>query len=163
MAKTFKNLSRAGKDHLAKPTSERDFFDLSDEPRIPESIDKEEEIISNTGNTNNKGITGNKSNTSTATLAKSESTKPLADPTARDVAAGVRQTFILSREHLEQLRDYVHARRSAGEYAYSQRQALEDALDLLFASVPPIPQRPEQARQRERQRGERIKRGRAQD
>ena len=58
--------------------------------------------------------------------------------TARVASAGVRQTFVLSRGHLEQLRDYVHARRVQGEYTYSQKQALQEALDLLFAGSPPL-------------------------
>ena len=73
---------------------------------------------------------------------------------------GVRQTFVLSRGHLEQLRDYVHARRAQGDYTYSQKQALQDALDLLFATAEPAAPRPAQARELEQQRRQRIQRGR---
>lgn len=79
---------------------------------------------------------------------------------AGDAAEGVRQTFVLSRGHLEQLRDYVHARRSQGEYTYSQKQALQEGLDLLFATAAPAAPRPVQTREQEQQRRERIQRGR---
>jgi len=72
----------------------------------------------------------------------------------------VRQTFVLSRAHLEQLRDYVHARRAQGEYTYSQKQALQEALELLFAGTAPAPPRPAQAREQEQQRRQRIQQGR---
>lgn len=72
----------------------------------------------------------------------------------------VRQTFILSAGHLEQLRDHVHARRAGGDYNYSQKQALQEALSLLFASATPVAPRPAQARELEQQRRERIQRGR---
>ena len=72
----------------------------------------------------------------------------------------VRQTFVLSQGHLEQLRDHVHARRIGGDYNYSQKQALQAALDLLFASTTPVSPRPEQVRELEQQRRERIQQGR---
>jgi hypothetical protein len=62
-----------------------------------------------------------------------------------------RQTFVLSRAHLERLRDYVHARRSKGDYLYSQKQALQEALDLLLAGSKPAP-RPQEVREWEQQR-----------
>lgn len=78
------------------------------------------------------------------------------------VAAGrdVRQTFVLSQDHLERLRDHVHARRTVGDYNYSQKQALQEALDLLFASTAPVSPRPEQVRELEQQRRERMQQGR---
>ena len=162
MAKTFKNLPRPGEPTAPKPTSERDFFDLSDvgEPVIkPAESQKKARNISNIGNKSNTGNTNNIGNTQeTARAASVSAVEPVAASAASD---GVRQTFVLSRGHLEQLRDYVHARRAQGEYTYSQKQALQEALDLLFASSPPVAQRPEQTRQLEQQQQERIKRGRA--
>lgn len=64
----------------------------------------------------------------------------------------VRQTFVLSHAHLERLRDYVHDHRVRGEYLYSQKQALEEALDLLFACSSPVAPRPQQVRELEQQR-----------
>lgn len=165
MAKTFKNLPRPGEPTAPKPTSERDFFDLSDVGDVGEPAVKPAESqrkVRNTSNTNNIGNTDNTNNISnireTTRAASVSAAEPVAFPAASDV---VRQTFVLSRGHLEQLRDYVHARRAQGEYTYSQKQALQEALDLLFASSPPVPQRPEQTRQLEQQQQERIKRGRA--
>ena len=77
-------------------------------------------------------------------------------PEERDL----RQTFVVSSGQLEQLRDYVHARRATGDYEYSQKQALQEALSLLFASVPQAPPRPSQTRELEQRRRERIRRGR---
>lgn len=161
MAKTFKNLPRPGEPTAPKPTSERDFFDLSDEVELvkkpaesPKKV-RNADKTSNTGNTDNTGIISNTIGTLSPVVPTPE---PVVDSAASD---GVRQTFVLSRGHLEQLRDYVHARRVQGEYTYSQKQALQEALDLLFAGSPPVPQRPEHTRQLEQQQQERIKRGRA--
>nr|GFB54944.1 hypothetical protein [Tanacetum cinerariifolium] len=75
-------------------------------------------------------------------------------------AGDVRQTLILSKSHFEQLRDLVHARRIAGDYAYSQKQAVREALDLLFATNGIAAPRSDQARERERQHRELIRKGR---
>lgn len=162
MAKTFKNLPRTGEPTAPKPLSERDFFDLTDEPTTAKKAIGKAETAHNTRNIGNSGNTSNidnKSNTDELGISGPESSLGI---TAAVVGSeGVRQTFVLSRGHLEQLRDYVHARRSQGEYTYSQKQALQEALDLLFASAPPVPQRPEQTRQLEQQQQERIRRGRA--
>ncbi len=165
MAKTFKNLPRPGESAAPKPTSERDFFELSD---VDEPVKKPAESQSrarnthNTSNTSNNSNNSNNSNIDNITASTSAASVPTAEPVASPAASdGVRQTFVLSRGHLEQLRDYVHARRAGGEYTYSQKQALQQALDLLFAGSPPVAQRPEQTRQLEQQQQERIKRGKA--
>ena len=155
MAKTFKNLPRPGEPTGTKPTSERDFFDLSDDPAPVKKGAELLQPIRNIGNTDNTSNIGN-------TIAKQEmSALPAPTSTAGSVVPdGVRQTFVLSRGHLEQLRDYVHARRAQGDYTYSQKQALQDALDLLFASAAPAPPRPARAREQEQQRRQQIQRGR---
>ena len=149
MAKTFKNLPRPGETATPKPTSERDFFDLTDDRSSVKKPAEQSVTAHNTGNTNN--IANEASGTST--LAPVVTT----NGSAQD---GVRQTFVLSRGHLEQLRDYVHARRAQGDYNYSQKQALQEALDLLFASAAPAAPRPAYAREQEAQRRQRIQRGR---
>ena len=53
MAKTFKNLPRPGELTASKPTSERDFFDLSDEREPVKKLPQKPESASNTGNTSN--------------------------------------------------------------------------------------------------------------
>ena len=149
MAKTFKNIPRASEPAAPKPTSERDFFDLSDDHSSVKKPAEQSETVHNIGNTNNTDneVSGN------STLAPVVTT----NSSAQD---GVRQTFVLSRGHLEQLRDYVHARRAQGDYNYSQKQALQEALDLLFASTAPAAPRPAYAREQEAQRRQRIQRGR---
>lgn len=72
----------------------------------------------------------------------------------------VRQTFVLEESYLERIRDYVHARRSQGDYHYSQKQLLEGALDLWLASQNPAPPRPADLREQEQQLRVRIQQGR---
>ena len=151
MAKTFKNLPRPGESTTPKPTSERDFFDLTDDVSVKKAAEKLD-AVRNTGNTGNIGNTIKAARS--AQVSESVATIPSA------TSEGVRQTFVLSRGHLEQLRDYVHARRAQGEYTYSQKQALQEALELLFAGTAPAPPRPAQAREQEQQRRQRIQQGR---
>jgi hypothetical protein len=158
MAKTFKTIPAPAAEP-AKPISERDFFDLTDEP-IVQQADKQggsgmgnAENIGNTKKTKKPVNINNISNTSNTTA---EIVNPLVVE-ERDQ----RQTFVVSSAQLEQLRDYVHARRAKGDYEYSQKQALQEALSLLFASVPQAPPRPSQTRELEQKRRERIRRGRA--
>jgi len=157
MAKTFKNLPRPGEPTAPKPTSERDFFDLSDEPT---SVEKPAEKLKSARNTGNIGNTSNISNISNISNTGNNADAIPAPTAAKAAPDGVRQTFVLSRGHLEQLRDFVHARRAQGDYTYSQKQALQEALDLLFAGAAPVPARPAQAREQEQQRRQRIQQGR---
>ena len=162
MAKSFKNLPRPAEPTVPKPTSERDFFDLSDEPapvKIPAERLETKRNISNIGNTGNGGNTSNTSS-GVSPVSTSLPVATAVDSAPPAESEGVRQTFVLSRTHLEQLRDYVHARRAQGDYLYSQKQALQEALDLLFAGAAPAPPRPAQTREQEQQRRQRIQRGR---
>ena len=43
----------------------------------------------------------------------------------------VRHTFIIKPENIEELKDIVHTIKSTGDYQYSQKQALDDAIKLL--------------------------------
>ena len=153
MAKTFKNLPRPGEPTTSKPISARDFFDLTDEP-VPakKAVGKAQTAR----NTSNSGNTGNTSNGVASDRYRPETSLGI---TAAGTE-GVRQTFVLNRGHLEQLRDYVHARRAQGDYTYSQKQALQEALDLLFAAGAPVAPRPDQTREQEQQRRQRIQQGR---
>lgn len=151
MAKTFKTIPAPAAE-AAKPISERDFFDLTDEP-LTQQTGNESGNTENTSNTKKLVNIGSSTNTSNT---NSNSAGPLGVE-ERDL----RQTFVVSSTQLEQLRDYVHARRAQGDYEYSQKQALQEALSLLFASVPQAPPRPSQTRELEQRRRERIRRGRA--
>ena len=160
MAKTFKNLPRPVEPTASKPLSERDFFDLTDEPTPAKKAVGKAETAHNTRNISNSGNIGNTSNSGNITA--SDSPLPEASPgvIATMGSEGVRQTFVLNRGHLEQLRDYVHSRRAQGDYTYSQKQALQDALDLLFAAGAPVAPRPAQTREQEEERRQRIQEGR---
>ena len=111
-------------------------------------------ISSKLDNSRNSSNVGNPGNTDNTTPPKS------LDKSAIPTGGDARQTFVLSRNHLERLRDHVHARRAGGDYDYSQKQAMQEALDLLFASTAPVAPRPDQAREREQQRRERVQQGR---
>lgn len=161
MAKTFKT-APALPATPAKPISERDFFDLTDEP-VAEPVSRQrgnKQTPTSTAGATKTGAdekarrSGNNSNTGNTAGAGPVTGLPEAEE--RDV----RQTFVVSSAQLEQLRDFVHARRVQGDYEYSQKQALQEALALLFASVPPAPPRPSQTRQSEQRRRDRIIRGR---
>ena len=71
-----------------------------------------------------------------------------------------RQTFVVNEIHVEQLRDYVHSRRVAGEYDFSQKQALAEAISEYLAARQSAPPRPEAVRAREQQFRHRIREGR---
>ncbi|UOG77492.1 hypothetical protein MTX78_24410 (plasmid) [Hymenobacter tibetensis] len=70
----------------------------------------------------------------------------------------VRQTFVLSQQYLEGLKNYVHTKRMSGQYDFTQKQALHQALDLLFATAQ-IEERPLQIRQKEEVRRQQIRKG----
>jgi hypothetical protein len=53
----------------------------------------------------------------------------------KDSSKDLRQTFIVSTSNFEQLKDYVHTRRVNGDTYYSQKNALADALALLFQTI----------------------------
>ncbi|WBO86783.1 hypothetical protein [Hymenobacter yonginensis] len=71
----------------------------------------------------------------------------------------VRQTFVLSRQYLEKLKNFVHTQRMGGQYDFTQKQALHQALDLLFDNAE-IEERPLQIRQKEEVRRQQIRKGR---
>ena len=158
MAKTFKTIPAPAAAEPAKPISERDFFDLTDEPRAQQA-GKQGEALSNTKNTDNTRKTEKSVNTGNSNNTSNTNAKPVGPLPVEE--RDLRQTFVVSSAQLEQLRDYVHARRAQGDYEYSQKQALQEALSLLFASVPQAPPRPSQTRELEQRRRERIRRGRA--
>jgi len=53
----------------------------------------------------------------------------------------IRQTFVLSAQTLDKLKDYVHYRRLQGDTNFTQKQALNEALEALFKNVPNLPKR----------------------
>jgi hypothetical protein len=123
-----------------------------------EKASKRPRVASNCGNPGKALNPGKSSNT--GKLGKAVAHVPLIGLAIAADGGDVRQTFVISRNHLEQLRDMVHARRTAGDYAYSQKQAMQEALDLLFATHGLAAPRSTEAREREQQHRELAKKGR---
>lgn len=70
----------------------------------------------------------------------------------------VRQTFIIGPDYLDKIKDLVYTIRRSGNFEYSQKDALHDALDLLFANST-ITQRPQEVRDKEEKRNQKIRQG----
>ncbi len=68
----------------------------------------------------------------------------------------VRQTFIIRNDYLEKLKDYVHHKRQAGYSFYTQKEALQEALEAFF-SLQDVPTRPDFIKEAEQKRANRIK------
>lgn len=79
---------------------------------------------------------------------------------AREEAKDVRQTFVIREDYLERLKDYVHMMRISEDSYYTQKDAMQDALDMLFDSAGTIPDRPEKLKEREKERASRIRKSR---
>jgi hypothetical protein len=73
----------------------------------------------------------------------------------------VRQTFVIREDYLEKLKDYVHMIRISEDSYYTQKDAMHEALDMLYESAGEIPPRPDKLKEREQERAQRIRRGRA--
>ena len=72
----------------------------------------------------------------------------------------IRQTFVVREDYLEKLKDFVHMKRVTEDSYYTQKEAMQEALDLLFSEVGEIPSRPEKIKEREQERASRIRRSR---
>ncbi len=63
---------------------------------------------------------------------KEKTTSPNnAEPKKKKQKEWVRHTFIIKPENIEELKDIVHTVKSTGNYQYSQKKALDDAIKLL--------------------------------
>jgi hypothetical protein len=82
------------------------------------------------------------------------------EPAPKEEAKDIRQTFVIREDYLERLKDYVHMMRISEDSYYTQKDAMQDALDMLFASAGEIPDRPEKLKEREKERASRIRRAR---
>lgn len=74
-----------------------------------------------------------------------------------DIKEDVRQTFIIGPDYLDKLKDLVYTKRKKGDYDYSQKTCLHEALDMLFAIQDEILIRPEEMKQKERSRNKSIR------
>lgn len=78
-----------------------------------------------------------------------------------DLPKDLRQTFVIREDYLEKLKDYVHMIRVSEDSYYTQKDAMHEALDMLFESAGEIKPRPDKLKEREQERAQRIRRGRA--
>jgi len=140
MAKSFKQLTP--KVELPKRNSEKDILDFLEQEKV--SANDESMIMQSSTNTSNT------SNIDADILAQNDSV------TGEDV--DVRQTFIIGQQYMNRLKDFVHTKRVNGQYEYTQKQALHEALDRLFEGAT-IEERPAHIRQQEETRKQRIRRG----
>lgn len=102
--------------------------------------------------TDDLGTTGE----STISLKVKEVT-PIISVTLSDLdLKDVRQTFIIRNDYLEKLKDYVHHKRQAGYSFYTQKEALQEALEAFF-SLLDVPTRPDFIKEAEQKRANRIK------
>jgi hypothetical protein len=132
MAKTFRNTNA---DQQVKiPNSEKDILDfLNEEPRpTTKSVTEVTPILSEV-----------KMEKKVSTIAPSED---------------IRQTFVIGQKYLEKIKDFVYTKRKSGDFEYTQKNAIHDALDLLFKGNDLL-QRPESIKQKEAIRSRKIKNG----
>ncbi|SNR96514.1 hypothetical protein [Hymenobacter mucosus] len=154
MAKSFKQL--AAKPDGQKRTSEKDILDFleeQDERPVPTAIPQHPTTEQKFSSADDLGKTKN-----TSVSSITDDTSVTNDTIVTDVESDVRQTFIIGQQYLDRLKDYVHTKRVAGQYEYTQKQALHDALDKLFEGAT-IEVRPAHIRQQEETRKQRIRRG----
>ncbi|UOQ69162.1 hypothetical protein [Hymenobacter volaticus] len=160
MAKSFKTL--APKPEVPKRTSEKDILDFLEQDLLPEPTPKESTPEPHPGNTSNiidKTVESNTSNTTNTSNTKRKLVTPVIGVTeVTPEEVDVRQTFIIGQQYLDKLKDYVHTKRMSGQYEYTQKQALHDALERLFEGST-IEARPAHIRQQEETRKQRIRRG----
>lgn len=81
-------------------------------------------------------------------------------PVQKEDAKDIRQTFVIREDYLERLKDYVHMMRISEDSYYTQKDAMQDALDMLFNAAGEIPDRPERLKDREKERASRIRKAR---
>ncbi|WP_324680915.1 hypothetical protein [Hymenobacter sp. GOD-10R] len=143
MAKSFKQLTP--KVELPKRNSEKDILDFLEQEKV--SANDESMTMQSNNNTSNTSST---SNIGADIMAQNDSV------TGEDV--DVRQTFIIGQQYMNRLKDFVHTKRVNGQYEYTQKQALHEALDRLFEGAT-IEERPAHIRQQEETRKQRIRRG----
>jgi hypothetical protein len=135
MAKSFKQNLESNEQ--SKPNSQKDILDFFDEERS----EKHSPIP-----------------TVTPVLLEEKKEKQVIESIEELIPLDVRQTFVIGSDYLEKTKNYVHLQRINGSYEYSQKNAIHDALDLLFKDLN-IPDRPQKLKDKEKSRAQRIKNG----
>ncbi|MBY0424841.1 MAG: hypothetical protein K2Q22_04315 [Cytophagales bacterium] len=132
MAKTFRNTSVTSENKI--PDSKKDILDfLNEEPK-----------------SSSKSV--NEVTPNTIELMQAKQLISIAP------SEDIRQTFVIGATYLEKIKDYVYTKRRGGDFEYTQKNALHDALDLLFKDNVLL-ERPDNIRQKEEIRSRKIKNG----
>ncbi|WP_303312767.1 hypothetical protein [Hymenobacter sp. BT730] len=154
MAKSFKQLP--AKPEAAKRISEKDILDFLEQDRSPVDLQTVKEKAAQARERikvlNARALASREANDITSVTDVATVTN------VPEEDIDVRQTFIIGQQYLEQLKDYVHTKRTKGQYEYTQKQALHEALDMLFKGAK-IEPRPAHIRQQEESRKQKIRRG----
>jgi len=83
-----------------------------------------------------------------------------APPSLNEEPKSIRQSFVIQDDYLDKLKDFVHFKKHTENPYYTQKEALQEALDLLFQTVNQIPERPRAVKLAEQKRSGKIKKGR---
>lgn len=94
----------------------------------------------------------------TATVA-TPSPSPVPFNAPADEPKNIAHSFYITDVYLDQLKDFVYHKKTTVDPYYSQKEALLEALDLLFATAGTIPERPLSVKKKEAKRSKNIKAG----
>jgi hypothetical protein len=72
----------------------------------------------------------------------------------------IRTTLVMGENYLEWMKDYVYSRKVKGDFRFTQKEALHEAIDMLKRKIGKLPPRPESEREAENKFKQQIKRGR---
>ena len=81
--------------------------------------------------------------------------------TLASTSADIRTTLVMGEDYLEWLKDYVYSRKVKGDFRFTQKEALHEAIDLLKKKIGKLPPRPQTEREAENKFKLQIKRGRS--
>ena len=93
-----------------------------------------------------------------ATVLTAKGTKPEVQQENAAYDLDTRQTFVISESDLEKLKDFIYLRKITVNPYFNQKEALHQALELLFAQVQEIPERPGYIKKMEKSKTAKIKR-----
>ncbi len=78
-----------------------------------------------------------------------------------NVPEETRQSFIVLESDMERLKDFVFHKKSTMDPLFSQKEAMHQALQLLFEKEGTFPERPDRVKKQERLRNASLRRKRA--
>lgn len=81
---------------------------------------------------------------------------PVPSHAPADEPKNIAHSFYITDVYLDQLKDFVYHKKTTVDPYYSQKEALLEALDLLFATAVSVPGRPASIRKKEAKRSKNI-------